>query len=176
MYLKSFYDIDTGDLCIVMEYCEYGTLTNMVQRVQRQGADGATQSLFNGHNICGMIYSIARALCYVHQKGIIHRDIKPDNILCEADQTVFRLKLADFGIGKSYDSCFLRFIVIPVRVGSSGAHCSIVNLSSPGTSCKLATNQQNSADPSGSQRIPADSSGFQRIPADPSTPSFIARL
>ena len=148
MYLKSFYDIDTGDLCIVMEYCEYGTLTNMVQRVQRQGADGATQSLFNGHNICGMIYSIARALCYVHQKGIIHRDIKPDNILCEADQTVFRLKLADFGIGKSYDSCFLRFIVIPVIVGSSGAHCSIVNLSSPGTSCKLATNQQNSADPS----------------------------
>ncbi|HBC87632.1 MAG TPA: hypothetical protein DCZ94_11805 [Lentisphaeria bacterium] len=48
-----------------------------------------------------IINQIAYALDYVHQCGILHRDVKPENILITEDLTV---KLTDFGICKVSDS------------------------------------------------------------------------
>jgi eukaryotic-like serine/threonine-protein kinase len=45
--------------------------------------------------------ALADALAYSHAKGVLHRDIKPDNVLLTADG---RPKLMDFGIAKSEDS------------------------------------------------------------------------
>ncbi len=44
---------------------------------------------------------IARGLHYAHQKGFVHRDVKPGNVLFKADGTAV---LADFGIAKAMDS------------------------------------------------------------------------
>ncbi|HHL32051.1 MAG TPA: serine/threonine protein kinase, partial [Oceanospirillales bacterium] len=41
---------------------------------------------------------IASALEVAHKKGVIHRDLKPDNIMCAADNSI---KVLDFGIAKS---------------------------------------------------------------------------
>jgi serine/threonine protein kinase len=41
---------------------------------------------------------VAEALAFAHSKRVIHRDIKPNNILLSADRTV--LKIADFGVAK----------------------------------------------------------------------------
>eukprot|EP01023_Acetabularia_acetabulum_P031825 TRINITY_DN29779_c0_g1_i6.p2 TRINITY_DN29779_c0_g1~~TRINITY_DN29779_c0_g1_i6.p2 ORF type:complete len:360 (-),score=54.06 TRINITY_DN29779_c0_g1_i6:419-1498(-) len=44
------------------------------------------------------IYQLARALNYIHKKGICHRDIKPQNLL--VDPSMHTLKLCDFGSAK----------------------------------------------------------------------------
>jgi serine/threonine protein kinase len=45
--------------------------------------------------------SVADALAYVHGQGLLHRDVKPANILLSADG---RVRLADFGIARLVDS------------------------------------------------------------------------
>jgi len=44
------------------------------------------------------IYQIARSLAYIHQLGICHRDIKPQNLLLDPNSHV--VKLCDFGSAK----------------------------------------------------------------------------
>ena len=49
--------------------------------------------------IAPMIKEIASTLDYIHSKGIVHRDVKPSNIIIEEDSNKYYL--ADFGIARS---------------------------------------------------------------------------
>jgi serine/threonine-protein kinase len=76
-------------LFFVMSYVEGETLT---ERVKRQGplpVPDATR----------LIQEVAWALSYAHARGVVHRDVKPDNILLE--RATGRALVMDFGIARS---------------------------------------------------------------------------
>jgi serine/threonine protein kinase len=72
-------------MCIRMEYCE-SNLTNYLQRQDRSKNESYRLQLIQG-------------LSYLHSKGMIHRDLKPDNILISQDI----IKITDFGLVKTME-------------------------------------------------------------------------
>jgi len=76
-------------LCFVMGFIEGETLG---QRVRRAGPLGAADAV-------RMLQEVAWALSYAHGRGVVHRDIKPDNILIE--RATGRSLVTDFGIARS---------------------------------------------------------------------------
>lgn len=79
------YGIEDGQPFLVMDFIPGGTLKEAMSRpIPWQTA-------------AAILAPIARALDYVHQQQIVHRDVKPSNILLYED---FRPMLSDFGIVK----------------------------------------------------------------------------
>ncbi|CAH8529222.1 unnamed protein product [Heterobilharzia americana] len=72
-----------NELWVAMEYLEGGALTNIV-----------TRTLMSEKQIATVCRDVLRALAFLHDHGIIHRDVKSDSILLSIDG---RVKLSDFG-------------------------------------------------------------------------------
>ena len=85
--IVSVYDVSHSDGVeyIVMELIEGVTL---MQYMKKKGALGWKEALH-------FAVQISKALEHAHEKGIVHRDIKPQNIMILKDGTI---KVADFGI------------------------------------------------------------------------------
>ena len=71
---------------IVMEYVHGGLTVH---------AHCSAGSLLPFEDAVRIIFKAVRALDYAHRKGIVHRDIKPKNVLLTTDQDV---KISDFGV------------------------------------------------------------------------------
>lgn len=84
------YDVGSYDSFqyIVMEYVDGPTLQ---QEVQARGALPVAR-------VVGMLAQLAGALDHAHQQGLIHRDVKPANIMLGAHD---RVTLTDFGLVKA---------------------------------------------------------------------------
>jgi tetratricopeptide (TPR) repeat protein len=77
-----------GQPYLVMEYVEGESLADKLRRQRRLGSPEAL----------GIARSVAEALAAAWEKGVVHRDVKPSNILLDRKGQV---RVADFGLAKS---------------------------------------------------------------------------
>jgi eukaryotic-like serine/threonine-protein kinase len=81
---------DAGRQYIVFEYIDG---ENLKELVVRHGRVSVREALELG-------VQIARALAFAHEHGLVHRDVKPQNVLLDGDG---RAQVTDFGIARSLD-------------------------------------------------------------------------
>ena len=92
-HIVPIYDVGEQDglAYFVMAIVHGGNLAALLTREPRQPIDEARR----------LLAEIADALAYAHLRGVIHRDIKPDNILL--DESSGRAMVTDFGIARAME-------------------------------------------------------------------------
>src|SRR5206468_9996993 len=73
-----------------LEFCDGGRLTDQLKKQRPTPREAAA-----------LIETLARAMHYAHLRGVVHRDLKPGNVLLASDGTV---KITDFGLAKQIDA------------------------------------------------------------------------
>lgn len=81
-----------GLLWFAMEYVEGESLRELITRDGRQSAE----------RVHAMVAELAGALDAAHRSGVVHRDVKPENVLVERDTG--RVRLADFGVARALEA------------------------------------------------------------------------
>lgn len=89
---------DAGEAYIVMELVTGGSLEDLVRSLGRVPPRRAVN----------IAVQVCRALAFAHEAGIIHRDVKPENIMLvpsldDDGETVDLVKVCDFGLAKLRD-------------------------------------------------------------------------
>ena len=83
--------LEDGSIFIAMEYLAGGTLASLLREKRK----------LELAKVLPLLHKICLALDCAHTNGVVHRDLKPDNILFDHD---FNPKLTDFGLAKDQDS------------------------------------------------------------------------
>ncbi|XP_057800993.1 serine/threonine-protein kinase STY13-like isoform X2 [Salvia miltiorrhiza] len=85
----SFNSLPSRACCVVVEYVPGGTLKKFLIRNSKKKLAFKI--------VVQLALDLARGLSYLHSKKIVHRDVKTENMLLDANRT---LKIADFGVAR----------------------------------------------------------------------------
>ncbi|MFH7242200.1 MAG: serine/threonine-protein kinase [Spirulina sp.] len=75
---------------LVMDYCEGGTLRSILE----------SDIILSWEEMLGLVLDILAGLDHAHQQGIVHCDIKPENILLTLTPRGWVARISDFGIAR----------------------------------------------------------------------------
>lgn len=76
-----------NNICLIMEYCGGGDLSDRRFRSEK--------------DLSSVLYQVLRAVAHCHQMGIMHRDLKLENVMFVSKDSD-ELRLIDFGLSKLY--------------------------------------------------------------------------
>lgn len=93
--IVTIYDFgkDGADLFMAMEYVEGNDLDTLIKN-----------SALSQKECLEALAQVCEGLGYAHSKGVIHRDVKPANVMVVKGENRFIAKVMDFGIAKIADS------------------------------------------------------------------------
>lgn len=104
--VHDFQKLDDGSAAIIMQYIEGGSLRQVLAR-HPQGLPVA--------EALGIIRQVASGLSAAHAAGIVHRDMKPENVLIERDGTAC---VSDFGLALPLHDETTRLTITGTTVGT----------------------------------------------------------
>jgi eukaryotic-like serine/threonine-protein kinase len=84
------FDLEDGTPVMVMELLEGETLGTKLEREERLSVE----------ETASLLLPVISAVRAAHTKGVVHRDLKPDNIFLARKDGELRVKILDFGIAK----------------------------------------------------------------------------
>lgn len=90
----TYFDDFRGSPYLVLPFCERGSALNLV-------------GVADEDTVAHFLYDVSSALAYLHEKGVIHQDIKPDNVLVDSAGS---FKVTDFGISTKMRSTLRRSV------------------------------------------------------------------
>jgi len=106
--IVDIYAVDDAE-GIVYFVMAYITGDNLAKRLHQQGAMSVDETR-------RVLRDVADALAYAHERGVIHRDIKPDNILIDAQSG--RPMVTDFGIARAVTEGDSRLTATGIAIGT----------------------------------------------------------
>jgi serine/threonine-protein kinase len=106
--IVDIYAVDEAE-GIVYFVMAYITGDNLAKRLHQQGAMSVDETR-------RVLRDVADALAYAHERGVIHRDIKPDNILIDAQSG--RPMVTDFGIARAVTEGDSRLTATGIAIGT----------------------------------------------------------
>ena len=106
-YVLTLYDVFETDeeIHLVTEFCRGGELFDAIKRKSTQRSS-FRRGRFSESQAAKITNQILKALLELHALGIVHRDIKAENILLlNSDESDIQVKLCDFGMARLYQGC-----------------------------------------------------------------------
>ncbi|ELP93554.1 protein serine/threonine kinase, putative [Entamoeba invadens IP1] len=101
-YLVHFYGavMIPNKICMVNEYCQHGSIKDLMKRYPTKILSYSMTLKF--------LLDGAKGILYLHENGILHRDIKPDNFLVTSihEDVLVNAKLTDFGSSRNINAIY----------------------------------------------------------------------